>query len=95
MICYTALSHTAENQIREELVERGLPEPTEIGFWTSEEMVQRRMKGFVLRRQTSKPQPPFERSFGVTIRFAEVVHRVPISLGYASHYGLGLLRAVE
>lgn len=84
---------TPENQIREELIERGLPEPIKIDFWSSDELVKRKLKGFVLRRQSLKRQPPFERSFGLTIQFAEQVNAVPITLGYASHYGLGLFRA--
>lgn len=83
----------AENQIREELVERGLPEPSSVVFWSTEEMVKRKLKGYVLRRQPSKRQPPFERSWGVTIQFAELIQAVPIALGYASHYGLGVFRA--
>jgi CRISPR-associated protein Csb2 len=84
-----------ENQIREELIERGLPEPVAIEFWPSEELVTRKLKGFVLRRHASKRQPPFERSFGLTIQFPECVDTVPFALGYASHYGLGLFQAKQ
>lgn len=82
-----------ENQIREELFERGLPEPVAIEFWPSEELVNRKLKGFVLRRQASKRQPPFERSCGLTIQFPERVETVPFAVGYASHFGLGLFRS--
>ncbi|MEI7460271.1 MAG: type I-U CRISPR-associated protein Csb2 [Pirellula sp.] len=82
-----------ENQIREELIERGLPEPVAVNFWPSEELVNRKLKGFVLRRHASKRQPPFERSYGLTIEFPETVATVPFALGYASHYGLGLFQA--
>lgn len=84
-----------ENQIREELLERGLPEPSKIEFRSSEELVERKLKGFVLRRQSSKRQPPFERSCGLTLQFSEYVDSVPFALGYASHFGLGLFAALD
>ena len=70
-----------ENQIREELIERGLPEPVAIEFWPSEELVNRKLKGFVLRRHASKRQPPFERSCGLTIQFPERVETLSTGSG--------------
>ncbi|MBC8356979.1 MAG: type I-U CRISPR-associated protein Cas5/Cas6 [Planctomycetes bacterium] len=84
---------TVEGQIREELLERGYPEPIQIEIWQPQTLVERKLKGFVLRRKPGKQQPPCERSWGVTIHFAEPVSSHPISLGYASHFGLGLFRA--
>ena len=84
---------TLEGQVREELVERGYPEPASIEKFSDQEMVRRKLKGFVLRRQPKKQQPRYERSWGVRIRFDRPVDRCPIALGYASHFGLGLLMA--
>ena len=86
---------TVEGQIREELRERGYPEPTQLIIWPQQTLVQRKLKGFVLRRKAGKRQPPCERSWGVTIHFAEAISKRPISLGYSSHFGLGLLRALR
>jgi len=83
---------TPEGQIREELLERGLPEPISVSIWTQQQAALRKLKGFVLRRKPGKQQPPWERSWGVTIEFPEPVTG-PINLGYASHYGLGMFRA--
>lgn len=84
-----------DNQIREELSERGLPAPVNIEFWPNSRSQAAGLKGFVLRRQPSKAQPPCERSWGVTITFQEAVETVPLALGYGSHLGLGLFRAVD
>ena len=81
-----------ENQLRSELQSRGFPDPVSVTFWPDQESSRRGLKGHVLRRKPNKPQPPFERSWGVTIEFAEPVSG-PISLGYGSHFGLGLFEA--
>ncbi len=80
---------TAEGQIREELVQRGFDEPTEVRLWSTETMVARKLKGFVLRRSDSKQQPPSASSWGASITF-EKPQIGPIVLGYGSHFGLGL-----
>jgi CRISPR-associated protein Csb2 len=85
---------TPEGQLREELIERGFDEPKSIRFWSAEEMVGSRLKGYVLARKSTKRQPPMERSFAATIEF-DRPQSGPILLGYASHFGLGLFRAVE
>lgn len=81
---------TLEGQIREELLERGYPEPVSIERFSDQEMVKRKLKGYLLRRQPRKQQPPFERSWGVRIQFNQLVCHCPITLGYASHFGLGM-----
>lgn len=85
---------TAEGQIREELIQRGFDEPSQIRIWSSEEMVARRLKGFVIRRSASKQQPPSANSWAATITFDQP-QSGPITLGYAGHYGLGLFQAVK
>ncbi|HMO13465.1 MAG TPA: type I-U CRISPR-associated protein Csb2 [Pirellulaceae bacterium] len=85
---------TPENQIRAELNNRGFDEPIEIRFWSSSEMVERNLKGCVIRRRPGKSQPPSPTSWGATIKF-ERPQQGPIALGYASHFGLGMFAAVE
>jgi CRISPR-associated protein Csb2 len=83
---------TPERQVREELIQRGFDDPISVTFWTAEEMVRRRLKGYVLARRAGKPQPPMQRSLAVTLEF-ERPQTGPIHLGYASHFGLGLMGA--
>lgn len=85
---------TPEGQVREELVQRGFDEPLSVRFWSSEEMVRKGLKGFVLRRKPGKPQPPMERSFAATLEFSQP-QVGPIQLGYASHFGLGLFASSD
>lgn len=84
---------TLEGQVREELKERGYPDPVFVGCLSNQEMVKRKLKGHVLCRKSIKQQPPFERSWGVHIRFDQTIDRCPITLGYASHFGLGMFKA--
>jgi CRISPR-associated protein Csb2 len=84
---------TLEGQVREELRERGFPAPVEVECWPQQRLVLQRMKGFALRRQPEKNQPPFERSWGLTLRFDEPVQG-PLTLGYGSHFGLGMFEAI-
>ena len=79
-------------QIREELEERGFEEPISVEVWPQQELVERRMIGFVLRRREGKRQPPHEASWGATIRF-DNAQLGPMCLGYASHFGMGTFGA--
>jgi CRISPR-associated protein Csb2 len=83
---------TPANQIRTELQQRGFDDPVAIRFWTSAEMVAKDLKGYTIRRQAGKKQPPSSNSWAMTIEFAEP-QQGPMALGYASHYGLGLFQA--
>lgn len=85
---------TVEGQIREELAERGVDGLESVEVWSSQQMVARRLKGFVLRRKPQKAQPPCERSWGATLTFKNPIAG-PLCLGYASHFGLGMFRAAE
>lgn len=80
-------------QLKEELLERGLPAPESVDVLLHQEAAKRGLKGWVMTRGATKPQPPFERSWGVRIQFAQPIQG-PLSLGYASHFGLGMFRAV-
>lgn len=90
------LSHgkkSFEGQIREELTERGLPEPASVERVSNQEMVDLNLKGFLLRRNRKKNQPRSESSWAARIRFDSQISNPPITLGYASHFGLGMFRA--
>lgn len=82
---------TIEGQLREELRERNFDDPVSIRVWSSEEMVARKLKGFVVQRGQGKRQPPVAASWAATIRFARN-QSGPLALGYASHFGLGVFR---
>ena len=83
---------TPEGQIREELIQRGFDEPTQVAIWPSSQMVLHHLKGYILQRKQGKQQPPCAASWGATIDFAKP-QQGPICLGYASHFGLGLFAA--
>ena len=83
---------TFAGQIREELAERGLPDPVSIEPMSNQEMVPLKLKGHLLRRSSKKNQPPHESSWGCKLTFNQIV-KGPITLGYASHFGLGLFKA--
>ena len=79
--------NTLEGQIQAELRSRGLPEPKVLEL-LPREMERLRFRHFKITRQHG-PTPPV--SFGLAIRmeFDQPV-KGPISLGYGSHFGLGL-----
>jgi CRISPR-associated protein Csb2 len=83
-----------EGQIREELEQRGFDSPVRVRIWTSNELVESNLKGYVLTRKPGKQQPPYRASWGATIEFPKP-QQGPISLGYASHFGLGSFQSDE
>lgn len=81
---------TIEGQIRSELATRILPAVVKI------ELVQELTKGlrhFKRCRVHGGVPPKMDAGFGLRIQFAKPISG-PLLLGYASHYGLGLFRAV-
>jgi CRISPR-associated protein Csb2 len=86
--------HTLLEQVKSELASRSLPQPVEIAVLGREEIVTSRLLRFVRVRREGKPQPPAPQAFGLRLTFAQPISG-PISLGYASHYGLGLFAAEE
>ena len=85
--------NTLEGQIKTELVSRGLPEPTQIELlrWMPTATGNRywkRFRYFVISRQNGPP-PPVAQGFAVKLFFDRKITG-PISIGYGSHYGLGL-----
>lgn len=79
-------------QVRAELEWRGFPaaQVTVLPFNDSDT---RPLRHLVRRRQRGNP-PPQDVCFALQLHFSEPVSG-PISLGYASHFGMGLFRAVE
>jgi CRISPR-associated protein Csb2 len=59
-----------------------------------EELIRRRLPQSLRRRRPGKPQPPHDSAFGLRITFPSPVIG-PLTLGYASHYGLGVFEAEE
>ncbi len=78
-------------QVEAELESRGFP-PAKVDVldWTGETLALRH----VVRRRQRGPQPPLDAGFAVRLRFDSPVVG-PICLGYGSHFGLGLFRAVQ
>jgi CRISPR-associated protein Csb2 len=90
--------YTIEDDVRRELRVRGLSDPVRIEVFNyagpagRNEFVKRRLMHFVRTRRDGKPQPPAPNVFGLRVQFPLPVQD-PLALGYASHFGLGLLGA--
>ena len=80
--------HSIEDQIIRECESRGLAKPQKIEIRERTEFLK-----FIVKRQKGKTQPPSSVPFCIHLTFAEPVQG-PISLGYASHYGLGIFKAI-
>ena len=86
-----------EAQVAAELMTRGLicdPDEVEVTRFTDVERAEARLMRFELRRRRGAPQPPMRLGFGVRLSFKEPVFG-PLALGYASHFGLGVFKAVN
>ncbi|MCW5889575.1 MAG: type I-U CRISPR-associated protein Cas5/Cas6 [bacterium] len=86
----------APDQIRRELRERGLPDPTAVEPVAEIAVGGRMLRPIHFHRFRSKPgltQPDRQGSFW-TLRFAEPVPG-PLALGFACHFGLGLFAPLE
>jgi CRISPR-associated protein Csb2 len=81
--------HTLEDQVQAELAARALPPATRIDLIGHDASIALGFHRFIRARRDPKRQPPASRFFGLRIEF-EHPARGPISLGYASHFGLGL-----
>ncbi len=82
-------------QIDGELARRGLPRPGEILLLSPrDDDLARRHRHFVKTRGKGRPQPPTACGFTVQMRFERPVAG-PLCLGYGSHFGLGLFRALR
>lgn len=82
-------SNTLEGQIHAELASRGLPSATTIELLDPHDTELARRQRHFIRCRRFGPAPPIDHSFTLRLIFdAEV--QGPISLGYGSHFGLGL-----
>ncbi len=81
--------HRVEDQIRAEILARGLPGPTEIEISDPRTAWAAGFHRFVRARREPDRQPAMRAFFHARIRFSEPVCG-PLALGYASHFGLGL-----
>jgi len=75
-----------EGQIRAELSSRRLPDPVRVK--QLEDNTHSQFRHFKRVRRHG-PQPPIDRGFAIRLEFERPVSG-PISLGYGSHFGLGL-----
>jgi CRISPR-associated protein Csb2 len=84
--------NTLDGQLRAEIASRGLPSAlVEILPWREDT---RALRHFQRVRRPPAPPPPSDLGVAIQITFEYPV-RGPISLGYGSHHGLGLLQATE
>jgi CRISPR-associated protein Csb2 len=81
--------HTLEDQVQAELASRSLPRAMRIDVLGRDETVLRGFHRFVRERRHPLRPPPAPRFFGLRIEL-ERPARGPLTLGYASHLGLGL-----
>ncbi len=81
-------------QITDELASRGLPAPMAVQQldWNEQTL---RLRHFIRVRRGRKP-PPVDVGFALRIEFEKPLRLVqPFTIGYASHFGLGLFKAGE
>ncbi len=83
-------SRSIPAQVNAELRSRSLPEAVEVEIDSD---LTKSFRHYVRRRSRAGIQPKNESGLGLRIRLPVRVQG-PLSLGYASHYGLGLFRAV-
>lgn len=84
--------NTIEGQLNAELASRGLPEPVSVWLIDPHKEIRCLRHRHFIRARTQGPKPPIDCGFSIGLRFSEPV-KGPISLGYASHFGLGLFIA--
>lgn len=77
-------------QVNAELASRRLPEAKAVDV---DPELTRALRHYVRRRTRGGTSPPTDVGFGLRLTFSEPIAG-PLLLGYASHYGLGMFRAV-
>jgi CRISPR-associated protein Csb2 len=87
--------NSLKGQIQAELESRGLPPVDTVDVLTSESIDFRHFIR-VRKHGINPPQPPMDFGFALTLRFSEPLAeaKLPLCLGYASHFGMGLFRSV-
>ncbi len=84
-------ANTLLGQINAELASRGLPSADELEeLPRSAETL--RLRHYVRRRQHGGTKPPIDVGYAIRLRFSEPITG-PLTLGYASHFGLGMFYA--
>jgi CRISPR-associated protein Csb2 len=86
--------HTLEDQVQAELRSRGLPPARLIETIPGDLVLKRGFQHFIRARASQDKPPPVACFFGLRIEF-DSPQPGPISLGYASHFGLGLFMREE
>lgn len=82
--------YTLQGQVLAELASRELPAAESIEVLPE---LTTHLRHYVRRRQRGGVSPKMDVGYGLQLQFAEPVSG-PLLLGYASHYGLGLFRAI-
>jgi CRISPR-associated protein Csb2 len=82
---------SVSGQVNAELVSRRVPEASSVDIDIE---LTRSLRHFVRRRIHGGVPPKVDAGYGLRLQFSELV-RGPLLLGYASHYGLGLVRACD
>jgi CRISPR-associated protein Csb2 len=85
-------ANTLQGQIAAELASRSLPKAAVTVLPSTEESVARSLRHHVRIRRDATKAPPVNHGFALQISFEQPISG-PISLGYASHFGLGLMAA--
>lgn len=83
--------NSVAGQIQAELASRGLPEATAIEVLPWDESNRQFRHAVRVRRHPAK-RPPVDAAIAVRLTFGQSVEG-PLTLGYGSHFGLGLFRA--
>ena len=80
-------------QVNAELASRGLPQTVKVEIlpWDSDTMA---LRHFVRVRSGDKSPPPSDTGYALRLHLAESITG-PLTLGYASHFGLGLFQAID
>lgn len=79
-------------QVRSECASRGLPEPVEVEPIDFHSLEAAPLRHHVRVRRNGPP-PPVDAGFVLKLRFDRPIEG-PLTLGYGSHFGLGLFRAI-
>lgn len=85
--------NTLEGQLRDELSSRGFRSGAEDVECVALALGRDYFGGFELSRREGRSSPPARLGYSIRLRFREPVLG-PLVLGYGSHFGLGLFRAV-
>jgi CRISPR-associated protein Csb2 len=83
--------HSVEDQVQAELASRGLPRATKIEWFSRPELLGCGFHRFVRARHAPGKAPPASGFFGIRIELERPIAG-PLTLGYAAHFGLGLMR---